>query len=437
MRTFVEETAMTKRLLVATVIQVLLTCLSAMAQQPQTIPNHCPYSQQHWNELACLIPDLTTTGTSDLRDFNTTLASVIGELPVAVPVSGFALTLDKSTGVYVVSSDLGGVLTERGSTLGKNKFFLGFTYQHFNFDEIDGTKLSNIPTVSALNGALTGAFLSSTNNLQASIDQYTIIAAYGVTDRIDVSVTLPIDNVSLSGTASNRLEATNNGQPATAFAPLTIGGAASGVGDVFVNGKFGIVKGEHSQLAGGLEVRFATGNEYNLLGSGAWGIKPYIVFSRLGRRFHPHANLGFQWNSQSVLNLSAAGNSLRLPDSLVYSAGVDYSVAKHLTIVGDFIGQHFSDAPTVTRAQVATPANVQGSLALGPACPASGCNVLTGNVSTVGVNPANSFDEDNLAVGIKVNPFGKLVVSGNVLIKLNNAGLRANYVPLVGVSYKF
>jgi hypothetical protein len=53
------------------------------------------------------------------------------------------------------------------------------------------------------------------------------------------------------------------------------------------------------------------------------------------------------------------------------------------------------------------------------------------------VNPANSFDEDNLAVGIKVNPFGKLVVSGNVLIKLNNAGLRANYVPLVGVSYKF
>ena len=424
---------MTKRLLVVTAILVLLTCLSAGAQQ--TIYNHCPYSQQHWNQLACLIPDLTTTGNSNIQGFNTTLARVIGELPVAVPVSGFALTLDKSTGVYMVSSDLGGVLTERGSTLGKNKLFLGFTYQHFSFDEIDGTNLNKIPTVNNVNYQGTSAFLSSTNKLSASIDQYTAIAAFGISDRMDLSITLPIDNVSLSGTATNRVVALNDGGAPFLLSPpsLTISGSASGVGDLFLNGKYGIVKGESSRLAFGLEVRVATGNEYNLLGSGSTGFKPYIVYSRLGKRFHPHANFGYQWNSQSVLNLGANGTSLRLPDSLVYSAGADYSVLKRLTLVGDFVGQHYFDTTTITRAQLATTANVLG---LGPACPSVNCNALNGTVSTVGVKSHNAFDEDNLAIGIKLNPAGKLVVSANVMIKLNDAGLRANYVPLVGISYK-
>src|SRR5450755_1036668 len=115
------------------------------------LANHCPYAQSHSNQLACLIPDVTATGTSNnILTCNTTLAQVIGELPVAVPVSGLSLTLDRSSGLPTVSSDLGGVLTERGSTLGKYKLFLGFTYQRFDFDSVDGTKLTNLPTVSAL-----------------------------------------------------------------------------------------------------------------------------------------------------------------------------------------------------------------------------------------------------------------------------------------------
>jgi hypothetical protein len=195
-----------------------------------------------------------------------------------------------------------------------------------------------------------------------------------------------------------------------------------------------VVKGESSRLAVGLEVRIPTGDEYNLLGSGATGFKPYIVYSRLGKRWHPHANFGYQWNGESVLNLSASGTKLRLPDSLSYSGGVDYSVTRRLTLVGDFVGEHFFDTSTVVSAQLATSANVPG---LGPACPNTNCNPLTGKVSTMGVRNNSSFDEDNLAVGIKVNPVGKLVISANVLIKLNDAGLRANYVPLVGISYKF
>lgn len=426
---------MRKISLLAVAVFAIVTMGVSGARGQVTIPNHCPYDKSHWNELACLIPDVTRTGTSNIQAFNTTLARVIGQLPVAVPVSGLSLNLDKSTGVYVVSSDLGGVLTERGSTLGRGKVFLGFTYQHFDFDSIDGTKLTNLPTVSAIGPSPSTQFIASSNSLHAVIDQYTVIAAVGLSDRMDFSVTLPIDNVYLRGTASNIQVAANGGAPPVPpFPTATISGSASGAGDLFLNGKYGIVKGESTRLAAGLEVRMPTGNEYNLLGSGSTGFKPYIVYSRLGKRFHPHANFGYQWNSQSVLNLGANGTSLRLPDSLVYSAGADYSVLKNLTLVGDFVGQHYFDTTTITRAQLATTANVLG---LGPACPSVNCNALNGTVSTVGVKSNSAFDEDNVAVGIKMNPVGKLVLSANVMIKLNDAGLRANYVPLVGISYKF
>jgi hypothetical protein len=44
---------------------------------------------------------------------------------------------------------------------------------------------------------------------------------------------------------------------------------------------------------------------------------------------------------------------------------------------------------------------------------------------------------DNLALGLKINPWNKLLLLGNATIKLNDGGLRATVVPLVGISYSF
>ena len=48
---------------------------------------------------------------------------------------------------------------------------------------------------------------------------------------------------------------------------------------------------------------------------------------------------------------------------------------------------------------------------------------------TVGLN--------NGAAGIKYNLFGRLLVTGDILFRLDNKGLRQNVVPLVAVSYAF
>jgi hypothetical protein len=40
-------------------------------------------------------------------------------------------------------------------------------------------------------------------------------------------------------------------------------------------------------------------------------------------------------------------------------------------------------------------------------------------------------------VGFKVSPISTLLVSANFIFKMNDAGLRARVVPLVGISYAF
>jgi hypothetical protein len=43
----------------------------------------------------------------------------------------------------------------------------------------------------------------------------------------------------------------------------------------------------------------------------------------------------------------------------------------------------------------------------------------------------------NASIGIKAKPFSNLLITANVLLKLNDGGLRARAVPLLGVSYTF
>src|SRR5271165_6746454 len=321
---------MSKRVLVCTAIYAMLACLTARAQTQ--ILNQCPYAERHWTQLACLIPDITKTGPkSGLGVFSTALAEVVGQLPLAVPTTGFGLTLDKTLGVYVIPNEtLGSILSERGDTVGKYHLFVGFTFQKFNFQTIDGTKLNNLPIEA---NVLPGIPSFSQYNLAANVNQYTGVAAFGLTSRIDISVTVPFERVSLAAGHGNVWQGAPgpsqatcvNNSPAT-LCPQYLGGSARGFGDVIVEGKGTIFKAEHFRLAAGVDVRFPTGNEYNLLGSGAYGYKPFLTLSRHGR-VTPHVNMGYQWNRRSALYQSGGVNRL-LPRWVEYSAGLDVSVVK-------------------------------------------------------------------------------------------------------------
>jgi hypothetical protein len=431
----------------------------------------CPYSPRHRTDLACLIPNLTQTGSSsNLSRLNTSLAQVIAQLPLPSPVSGFVLVYDKSGNPSERSDNLGSILTERGNTIGRHKFFAAFTFQRFVFQTIDDIKLSDLPSVYQLPtqpgsqpDEVIEEFGAAKNVVALNINQYTGIVAFGLTTRFDVAVTIPVERVSLAAGNDNLQTASYprffvlGGAgigPSVADTPSStshvVAGSATGLGDLLVNVKGSVINGEKSKLAGGVEVRFPTGDQYKLLGTGAYGAKPYIVYSRYGR-VTPHVNIGYQWNGPSALYInlcffrltSDPTNCLqrsslpttKLPGSVNYAAGVDVGIVKQVTAIADFVGYYYINDPRVTKPVTAAQAGI-------PSIPINNLSNSAevahfNNSPTIGISTQNTAVDD-LALGIKWNPAGRLIISGNALVRLDNGGLRqSRVVPLVGVSYRF
>jgi hypothetical protein len=137
----------------------------------------------------------------------------------------------------------------------------------------------------------------------------------------------------------------------------------------------------------------------------------------------PHANIGYQYNLNSILASQDGSSTRRLPSSLDYSAGVDVGLLKKLSITGDYLGYTYFDA---NRAYLGSRSG------LGQGLPDTAC-------TPSGVLPCQTttFTTSSFALGGKINPGGRLLITANVLFKLDYNGLHYKPAPLVGISYTF
>ena len=399
---------MFKRALMA--IYVGLLCLtSAAAAQTTTCGN---------TKLACLLPTAFHTNPPTFNFFNEAFGTQIAQLPLATPASGFLFTFDKASGVYKASQEsFGPLVAERSETIGYHKGYLAFTYQKFSFSEIDGNSLKNLPLLFVFSNDQGPQVVTTTHNrVDAKVDQFVIFGTFGLTRSVDVSVAVPFEKVSMGASASGTEFSTNSAAQASfsEFVP----GSASGVGDLVLSAKGTLHQGERLGLALGGEFRLPTGDAQNFLGSGAYGLKPYFVIARRGK-IAPHLNVGYQWNSKSTLATNQSGEQ-SLPSAFTYAAGVDIGATKRLTIVADWTGQVFFNAP-----QVSSPRSITAKIN----------NVDTQLPSVVLVN--GNYQVNSIAIGTKVNPTAHLLITANVTIRTGGGGLKATIVPLAGISYSF
>jgi hypothetical protein len=193
------------------------------------------------------------------------------------------------------------------------------------------------------------------------------------------------------------------------------------------------------RVALAMDVRAPSGDARQFLGAGSTGIKPFVAVSA-GKRFSPHVNLGYQWNSDSILggdvtgvttSENQAGQTLisngpavkrGLPSQLFYSVGADLGVTNRLTVAVDYLGQVLFDAPRVFRDNVVT-ANIPGGTG------ALTLPTISGGRDDVGLNSG--------AAGLKYNLFDRLLLTADLLFRLDNKGLRQNVTPLIALSYAF
>jgi len=460
-----------------------------------------------------------------VSDFGTTLKPLtedIGRqanlLPLASPSSGVVLVYDATLKTLVAGTDsLGPILGERAETVGRHRLFVGFSYQFFNFDKIDGVNLHSFPAVlthtndsmdnstptmpmtcsisNAVNGPsnLNGcAFvrdrIDTMNSISLKVNQYTTYVTFGLTKRIDISAVIPIENVRMNIAAEDTIVPGSSG-----FVPVTPGSpdsmllnqnttntngapyffhlfkncpntspaaglpglapaclqhtfpdfaftgsgsqpmnSASGIGDVVARVKWNAWEGERAGFAAGMDVRFPTGDALNYLGSGSYGYKPFAVFSYRAR-VSPHVLVGYEWNSDSITAGDlTTGVKGKVPNDFVYIAGADAWVTKWLTGDFDIVGQRVFGTDTVAVTQQQFLGN----------CGPCTSNSTTGNVTlpNLATSTNSSYNITSASMGIKVRPFSKvsrLVFTANVLVRLDDGGLRSKAAPLAGVGYTF
>jgi hypothetical protein len=371
---------------------------------------------------------------AEFTQFNIALASQLAAVPLPTPASGFTYTFDSSLGVFQRSTQsFGPILTERAETIGKGKFTFGVTYQHFAFDSIEGLPLGDIPAVFTHDDAQLGGgrsdLVTTVNSIDAMVDQTVAFLSYGLGSRLDLSVAIPFVTVDLAARSDATVQRVGTEtSPATHYYDDGLGdygvtrtylnsGHASGIGDVVVRLKATPVHNDTIALALGVDGRIPTGDEENLLGLGAYGVKPFAVLSFSQGRVAPHLNAAYLWNGKSVLAGDVAeGRKADLPDQVQYAVGADIGVSRRLTLAFDFLGTYVIDSPRLVR-EVFTAAS-------GEAFPQIGF-------------VKESYHLASGAAGLKINPVGRLLVDFNVLFKLDDAGLRDRVTPLFGVEYAF
>ncbi|MGH9368744.1 MAG: hypothetical protein ACRD3M_13840, partial [Thermoanaerobaculia bacterium] len=226
--------------------------------------------------------------------------------------------------------------------------------------------------------------------------------------------------------------------------PLQSSGSASGLGDVFLRTKFRFTSGSRQGLALATDVRFPTGKEEDLLGTGVTQIKAFLIWSAHLGTFSPHLNTGYTWaihRCAGQVNENACktpGNPLYgtgISDEINYTGGFDWAWGARVTFVADLIGRTYRNTQVIGVGETTLQANTDNTCT-SPGCPIDPSKIITEVVPSLTVTRG---DLNTLlgSVGFKINVFGNLLLTVNGLFSITKEGLQDKFTPLVGIDYAF
>jgi hypothetical protein len=377
--------------------------------------------------------------------FTTLIGNNVSNFPLSSTVSG--LTFDFSTGTPVATTtSLGPIFAERAQTIGRRRINVGANVSILTFDTFrgvptDGLKFSfahqNVPAPGATDPGIMGDnenefdVLNMDLNMQASAQIYAFYATYGVTDRLDVNVAVPIIHMRIEAEETAIFDSftmARNGAPNHFFGNnslsfnQTLINTATGIGDVALRGKYRFYGKPGFDAAVLGDVRLPTGDEENFLGTGETSARVQAILSwAVGSGFNPHFNTGFQFRGGKTET-----------NAYEVVTGFDQKLTEHLTFAGDFLGQYEMGTPEED-INFPDPVVVSGDLAGQP-------NPLDQTLTKV-VDPTNIPDRsDNLnsgALGVKWSPKSNFLVIANAIVSLNEGGIRDHITPTFGLEYNF
>lgn len=403
-----------------------------------------------------------------ISNLSTSLAGQLSTYPIGSSAGGFTYSFDSTLGTSVRSSEtFGSLYGERALTQGKRNGNVGVSYLSFSYDSLDGLNLSDGSLVLNLlhedadgDGRLLpffeGDIVETRLLLNVKLKTTLLYANYGITDRLDVGITLPYVQSELRAMVSGtvlELATANSGTDYHSFGTpgnslgdqadfLVPGsGTASGIGDVALRGKYNFLRKNGMALAAALDLRLPTGNEDELLGSGATQVKASLVGSGEWGRWSPHFNVGYTASSggepnlgpipQNVLDVEPGLASVPgPPDEVNYTIGGEVSAHPRVTVFADIVGRTLLNAQEFSLQSTNYEYNNTG----GDVPPIT---------TSVEVRDTMVARESNLttalaSVGLKVSPGKNFLLFAAALVPLvNDVGLQDDFTGVFGLEWNY
>ncbi|MGH7467057.1 MAG: hypothetical protein ACRENP_03630 [Longimicrobiales bacterium] len=370
------------------------------------------------------IPSVTQ-GEHDLLGFlSGSIATSLANLPFTSATSG--ATFRFVNGVpTATSTSAGAIFGERSQTLGRGRLLAGINVNNLAFDNIRGMPLNNLrfrfahQNVGAApmgDPPFENDMIEVTTNLNLNVQVTSVFASYGLSDKIDVGVLIPLVRAALSGTSEAEIipfsrptpHVFGTAQSPSEFADASASGSAIGIGDIAVRVKANIYQRNNVGAGVLADVRLPTGDSANFLGSGLMSIRALGIISGRTGNFSPHVNAGVAIRTGETQN-----------HSIVAALGFDHLLAERVTLAVDLLAD----------------------IELGDSKLELPDRVIFNSPSTRRVRLTDIPEQtDRLldaSVGFKMQLPSDYRFIANLLLPLANGGMRPNYLIMAGFERTF
>ena len=383
------------------------------------------------------VPSANADNGSLIAFISSAISQNAGNLPVSATSGGSTFRFEAGVPVPTSGSP-GAVFGERAPTLGRGRVFVGANINRLHFQTLRGVNMHDIEmtfTHENVTGATCDSIVGSSCtpygvpthendviDLRLALDLDMTVTSFfvtfGLADRVDIGVALPIVSTTLRGTSDAQI-VPFGGTTAQHFFGGTaanpelstsrfVEGSATGVGDIATRVKVNLTRTERTSFAVLADVRFPTGSAEDLLGSGHIAARGLGILSARFGAFSPHANVGYLFRGGSAQN-----------SSVLATVGLDHVMVPWAAIAVDVVSEL-----QVGESKLRLPGTVTYDLP------------FRRTVEPTNI-PTERDDVINGSFGFKFVTHSGIILVANTLWPLNRGGLRPNVLWTAGMEYNF
>jgi hypothetical protein len=385
--------------LITTIAACLMSLFISTAVSAQTLLGQLATLLTEQRPSGTFVPDAAAAAATT----NTVAGLFLVELATLPTVSssgGFSYRFRPDLGTYErASSEFGPFFTERALRNGRGHAAMGLTFQSSTFGSLQGGDLrdGSFPTNAARFTGAIDPFSVDTLRLELVARTSTPFFSYGLTDKLDVGLEVPIVTVRFSGQRMRTVGGVQTLQSSQS-------GSSTGLGDVNVNGRYLVAGSGVRGVSIGANLRLPTGRRLDLLGSDHAAGRVLGVGSWEEGQLAVHVNGG----------IGVGGVSREV----FWATATTFAVTPRVTIIGELLGRRLSELAQLSDVYQPHP--------------------VVAGIETMRWLPTDRGIHTMFAVtGAKWNVARSWMLNTSLLIRVTDAGLRAAVTPSVSIDYGF